>query len=433
MSYFLISLCHFQTDLMGQSLFTVTALEDHEKLRMYLTGDGEMMPGWKKYFTVKIKRAGPKSETPQYESVRMMGVHKNLLAGRENVNNNEENGQGSCSSSTSSLPAAMNSEPLVDRLVIATRDEYRTRHLIDGRIVGCDQRISLIAGYMIDEIQGHSAFQYMHKEEVRFVMIALRQSNRCPHASAPRARALIGSSVSVYDKGESKGNSCYRLKSRNGNFIYLKTFGFLEIDENGIVESFLCVNVLVDEQEGKELINEMKRRFSALFTSSLANLPQAEHAGPAWKQNVPALPTISPSKVDRTEDPQALELAINELMQNLPSPEMDDSASPCSGSDPQCSPIAKVPALFVNKTPEFPAAKPPHLRISKSNGKRGSNESPDHVKRQRLTSVDSQPPQLSPSEMPFCNGPLVGGTESLKMPKLEEQYSPSDLLRHRPS
>lgn len=64
----------------------------------------------------------------------------------------------------------------MDRLVAASKDEYVTRHLIDGRIIGCDQRISLIAGYMIEEIQGHSAFQYMHREDVRFVMIALRQS-----------------------------------------------------------------------------------------------------------------------------------------------------------------------------------------------------------------------------------------------------------------
>lgn len=30
--------------------------------------------------------------------------------------------------------------------------EYKTRHLIDGRIVDCDQRISLVAGYMKDEV-----------------------------------------------------------------------------------------------------------------------------------------------------------------------------------------------------------------------------------------------------------------------------------------
>lgn len=67
-------------------------------------------------------------------------------------------------------------EPIVDRMIEPNKDEYMTRHLIDGRIVTCDQRISLIAGYMLDEVSGHSAFKYMHRDDVRWVMIALRQS-----------------------------------------------------------------------------------------------------------------------------------------------------------------------------------------------------------------------------------------------------------------
>lgn len=76
----------------------------------------------------------------------------------------------------------------------------------------------------------------------------------------------------VYDRGESKGSSCYRLQSRNGQFIYLKTFGFLEIDDQGIVESFVCINTLVPEAEGKRLINDMKNRYSALINSNLTEL-----------------------------------------------------------------------------------------------------------------------------------------------------------------
>jgi len=30
--------------------------------------------------------------------------------------------------------------------------EYHTRHLIDGSIIDCDQRIGLVAGYMKDEV-----------------------------------------------------------------------------------------------------------------------------------------------------------------------------------------------------------------------------------------------------------------------------------------
>jgi len=63
-----------------------------------------------------------------------------------------------------------------DRLIEACRYEYKTRHLIDGRIVQCDQRISIVAGYMTEEISGLSPFTFMHRDDVRWVMVALRQS-----------------------------------------------------------------------------------------------------------------------------------------------------------------------------------------------------------------------------------------------------------------
>lgn len=63
-----------------------------------------------------------------------------------------------------------------DRLIEACRYEYRTRNLIDGRIVQCDQRISIVAGYLTDEVSGLSPFTFIHRDDVRWVMVALRQS-----------------------------------------------------------------------------------------------------------------------------------------------------------------------------------------------------------------------------------------------------------------
>lgn len=63
-----------------------------------------------------------------------------------------------------------------DRLIEETQYEYKTRHLIDGRIVTCDQRISIVAGYMTNEVTGLSPFSFIHKDDVRWVMVALRQS-----------------------------------------------------------------------------------------------------------------------------------------------------------------------------------------------------------------------------------------------------------------
>ncbi|KAJ8924626.1 hypothetical protein NQ315_000776 [Exocentrus adspersus] len=289
----------FQTDLMGQSLFSITAPDDHDRLRVFLQCEGAMEHEWRKYFNIRLKRAGPRSESAVYEPVRMMGMHRRL-------NDDSNQKATSPSSSSSNASSTLNTdvlvffvkicrpEPLVSRLIEASKDEYVTRHLIDGRIINCDQRISIIAGYMIEEVSGHSAFKYMHRDDVRWVMIALRQ---------------------MYDRGESKGSSCYRLQSRNGQFIYLRTFGFLEIDDQGTVESFVCVNSLVNEVEGLHLINDMKKRYSALIISGIFN-----------EQNM--VSSSNDDSMDLVEDPQQVEQAVAHLMHNLPSPGSENRSSP---------------------------------------------------------------------------------------------------------
>lgn len=79
----------------------------------------------------------------------------------------------------------------------------------------------------------------------------------------------------VYDRKECYGDSCYRLQTGTGQFIYLKTKGYLEIDDQGTVESFVCINTMVSEKEGRYLTNEMKKRYSALINNGLAEVTNA--------------------------------------------------------------------------------------------------------------------------------------------------------------
>lgn len=86
--------------------------------------------------------------------------------------------------------------------------------------------------------------------------------------------------------------------SRTGQFIYLKTRGCLEVDEKTRqVHSFVCVNSLVSDEEGRRLIREMKKKFSAIIS-------EAELS--AMESDVPAV-----------ENPQKLERAILNLITNL--------------------------------------------------------------------------------------------------------------------
>lgn len=63
-------------------------------------------------------------------------------------------------------------------LMESNKNEYFTRHLVDGRIIYCDHRISVVSGYMSEEVSGTSAFKFMHKDDVRWTIIALRHSKK---------------------------------------------------------------------------------------------------------------------------------------------------------------------------------------------------------------------------------------------------------------
>ena len=61
-------------------------------------------------------------------------------------------------------------------IIDANKDEYITRHLVDGRIIYCDHRVSVVAGYLSEEVSGKSAFRFMHRADRVWAMIALRES-----------------------------------------------------------------------------------------------------------------------------------------------------------------------------------------------------------------------------------------------------------------
>ncbi|KAH8345161.1 hypothetical protein KR059_007263, partial [Drosophila kikkawai] len=156
--------------------------------------------------------------------------------------------------------------------------EYKTRHLIDGSIIDCDQRIGLVAGYMKDEVRNLSPFCFMHLDDVRWVIVALRQ---------------------MYDCNSDYGESCYRLLSRNGRFIYLHTKGFLDIDPgSNKVHSFLCVNTLLDDEAGRRKVLEMKEKFSTIIKAEMPT-----------QSSSPDLPA--------SQAPQQLERIVLYLIENL--------------------------------------------------------------------------------------------------------------------
>ncbi|XP_053674503.1 uncharacterized protein LOC128724807 [Anopheles nili] len=292
---------HCQTDLYGQNLFNLTHPDDHAMLKQQLipsnlgnvfdagtaallsTSEGassndadteyqrshdeeeeidRKLRQDHRRFTIRMARAGPRSETTAYELVTIDGCFRRAdCAPRGSPKAGSSSGMQMVRRARGrddamplhsingndivliSLARVMKVPSICDRLIEACKYEYKTRHLIDGRIVQCDQRISIVAGYLTDEVSGLSPFTFMHRDDVRWVIVALRQ---------------------MYDYNQN-GESCYRLMSRTGDFIYLKTRGYLEVDsDTKVVQSFVCINTLVSEEEGQRLVREMKRKFSVI-------------------------------------------------------------------------------------------------------------------------------------------------------------------------
>lgn len=334
----------------------------------------------RRYFTIRIAQRlkntrNPKRDDPptRYECFDISGLFK--LA--EACKNMDLKGRERRSTSNDIIFAAVatpsRKRPITQLSILnATKDEYMTRHLVDGRIIYCDHRVSFVAGYLSEEVSGLNAFAFMHKDDFRWTMIGLRQ---------------------MYDHGEAFGSSCYRLLTKTNDFIYLRTAGYLEFDEKTqTVESLLCVNTLVSEEEGIRLIKEMKERFSATLSSTSRNLirPVDINASIELPQN-----SQSPDEPEGcrslTEEPEQLEKAVNHLISNLPSPISEDSFSLSPHLRYCLSPIAaQANKIGVDKIDR--------CTITQDKGKVTQKQKPKHTIGKSINSNNTEQSPISDSE-----------------------------------
>lgn len=250
-------------DLLGLDLYNYVHPEDKEILHQHIyphelqTGSNNQHIYEQHHnFNIRIKRAGARSDPVRYERCRIDGmlrksdkatanqVQDERVIRRQRVRQNRTFSSSGNDFVFIGMIHVLSSNLPPRILPPAAYSEYWTRHLIDGRIVQCDQSISLAVGYMTDEVTGTSAFVFMHKEDVRWVICVLRQ---------------------MYDESKEFGESYYRLMSRSGHFIYMRTRGFLEIDKDTKkVQSFVCVNSVIGEDYGQRMMEEMKRKYSVI-------------------------------------------------------------------------------------------------------------------------------------------------------------------------
>ncbi|XP_029660268.1 aryl hydrocarbon receptor nuclear translocator-like isoform X2 [Formica exsecta] len=356
---------HVQNELLGQSLTDFVHPDDHEELKRNLIPDdmqlttassptgsdlvhnldynssssedsttnhnrvnekNKLFHEQRRKFKIRMaQRTVNRREHTQYETFDISGVLR-LAEACKNADANGNRGRHREITGTSNdivfagVATLPKKRPITELSIMdANRDEYMTRHLVDGRIVYCDHRVSVVAGYLSEEVSGLNAFAFMHKADLRWTMVGLRQ---------------------MYNHAETCGSSCYRLLTKAGKFIYLRTHGYLEYDKNTkTVESFVCVNTLVSEKEGIQLIKEMRERFAATPASKglIKNVDMSSTI--EMDMNSKSNPRCS------LEDPSQLEEAITHLISDLPS---------VAASEDHCS-LSPKPVTLSSHTPPFTA------------------------------------------------------------------------------
>ncbi|XP_054273709.1 basic helix-loop-helix ARNT-like protein 2 isoform X3 [Macrosteles quadrilineatus] len=355
---------HTQIELMGQSLFNLTCLEDYDELKRNLAPDEDQaisaatsdagaddnstdsvynspapcsstsMPGQedqrlRRSFYIRLRqRAQSRSDQPQYELVHVMGHLRAPPPAQTRRSDSPPNHNDII------LVAVV--KPFREKrittlsLMEACREEFITRHTLDGRIIYTDHRISIVAGYLSEEVCGVPGFQYMHKEDMRWTMVGLRQ---------------------MFFRGSSYGQSCYRLQTKNGNFIYLKTCGYLELSENNdSFQSLICINSLVTAGEGEALIKQMKEQYSPVIKN------KSDRNMEILSSNIQNTGGVETS--GETEDKKLVDAAINQMLSNVPSP------APFMHS-PASSNIDPTDSSFVKATLAAKALPPLHVIVKK--------------------------------------------------------------------
>ncbi|XP_068974380.1 uncharacterized protein [Bombus flavifrons] len=335
---------HTQADLLGHSLYTFIHPKDHEELTKNLTpdemqglvssstphitdgvndnsnssedsttpkNDRKQFREQRRGFELRmLHHTASRREHTRYEWFEISGMLRLADACKNSDSNPNRTKHREITSTSNDIVFVGVARLLMRRpitkisIIDANKDEYITRHLVDGRIIYCDHRISVVAGYLSEEVSGMSAFGFMHMDDRIWAMVALRQ---------------------MYDRAETCGSSCYRLTSKTGESIYLRTHGYLEVDKDSqIAVSFVCINTLVSEEEGIKLMNQMKKRFSATISETMrAMIQNGDDA---------SIDLGSDSQHSRSsvEDPSQLEDAITYLVSDLSSPLPEDrlTASP---------------------------------------------------------------------------------------------------------
>ncbi|OQR68805.1 hypothetical protein BIW11_12665, partial [Tropilaelaps mercedesae] len=256
---------HQNLDMFGHSLFAFMHAADvenvHTKLQslfsakeQYRIVDDQLVCENVSFFCRIREKTQPRSQVITYQAIYVIG----RIVGPARFTDESGTGPSHCTALSQPFSPSqfklkafvriLNASPYKElSLNDANRDEYVTRHKLDGTIIYADHRIGTVTGHLPHEVVGMLAHKYMEPSDVVIALFAQKQ---------------------MLASHSGKGVVVYRLKTRGDDFIYLRTSGYLHYDQSTMqVDHFVCVNTLMSTEEGERERQELCKRFSPHITA----------------------------------------------------------------------------------------------------------------------------------------------------------------------
>lgn len=211
--------------------------------------------------------------------------------------------------------------------------EFTSRHAVDGKFIYIDQRAFLMLGYLPQELQGTSCYEYFHQDDIMHLAEFHRE---------------------VLQRQEKLASQVYRFRRKEGNFAFLsskwKTFRNPWTKE---LEYITAINTLVPIADTM-LVESSNNTREELLSSNSNSLDTVLSYLPS-SGNVGDVPRICGTKVGAGKIGRQI---AEEVLERQRLQETGHTNMPTIGNDNFLSPQGTVSNLHRDRSSQFKAYNP---------------------------------------------------------------------------
>nr|XP_053647831.1 serine/threonine-protein kinase pakD-like [Cherax quadricarinatus] len=133
-----------------------------------------------------------------------------------------------------------------------------------GKVAYVAEAIEHFFGHTQVDLLGNSIYNVIHPED-RHIMEEQLSST----GAVTKLPVLLSLSIllTVFSSSKGQGIVSYRLRCKDGTHVTLRSRGYIEVNQTGQVETFVCINTVVSTKEAKDEIKNQRRNLLPLIIS----------------------------------------------------------------------------------------------------------------------------------------------------------------------